>query len=263
MDLYGLLAERYDNFFPLDPAAACWAEGLARGRGSPVPRVLETGCATGSLAVRLAERGCSVEGIDLDEGLLAQAQKKRKALPKAERGRLSFTRLDLRDARKAFEPGSFDAVLCLGNTLPHLSGPEEINAALEGFRSLLRPGGAIGLQIIDFDRIARLGLTGLPPLRGGGALFERSYVGLRVNKPFTFRARIFSDNGVPAGAASAEADTRLFALSRSLLADLLRGAGFASPLFDGGFSGEAADGTRLPLVVSARGLPKENASSVG
>jgi len=261
VDLYGILAERYDGFFPLDPAAARWAEGLARARGSSVPRVLDAGCATGSLAARLAARGCSVEGIDLDEGLLAQARKKREALPESARGLLSFSLVDLRDAGKAFEAGSFDAVLCLGNTLPHLNGPEEIRAALEGFRSLLRPGGALGLQIIDFDRIERLGLTGLPPLRSGGALFERSYLGLRANEPFTFRARISSEGGeagrdAAAGAtavrASAEADTRLFALSRGLLADILRDAGFASPIFDGGFSGEPADGTRLPLVVSAR-----------
>jgi glycine/sarcosine N-methyltransferase len=255
MDLYGLLRARYDAFFPLDPAQARWAEGLLPAQGSggkAAPRVLDAGCGTGSLAVALAEAGCSVMGLDLDEGLLSIAQAKREALGAAARGRLGFARMDLRSLADAFGAGSIDLVLCLGNTLPHLNGKDEILGALSGFRRVLKPRGVLGLQIIDFDRISRLGLSGLPPLEAEGARFERAYIGIKPDEPFIFRTRLKAPADPNHGAETAEADTRLFALSAASLDALLREAGFADREYSGGFSGEKPDGTRLPLVALAR-----------
>ena len=45
----------------------------------------------------------------------------------------------------------FDAVLCLGNSLPHLLTQADLVAALRGMASVLRPGGLLILQNLNYD----------------------------------------------------------------------------------------------------------------
>ena len=46
------------------------------GRGRPRSQVLDVACGTGDMAVSLAERGCTVTGVDISEEMLAIARKK-------------------------------------------------------------------------------------------------------------------------------------------------------------------------------------------
>ena len=247
---YALLRPAYDDFFPLECAAVEWALSLAAPALGRRSRVLDLGCGTGSLALALAERGCEVMGIDIDEGLLAVAKEKAARAAAGTAERLRFRRLDIRDAGDSLDARGFDLVLCLGNTLPHLRGEAQIGIALKGWRRLIAASGALGLQIIDFERIARLGLPGLPPLKSKGMVFERDYDGLEVGKNFDFTARL-QEPGAMAG-RTAEASISLFALGRGALDRLLMEAGFSQREYSGGFRDEAADGTCLPLVAAAR-----------
>jgi predicted TPR repeat methyltransferase len=58
---------------------------LAHEAAAPV---LELACGTGRIAVALAESGIDITGIDVSDGMLAIAQRKRGALPEAARSRL-------------------------------------------------------------------------------------------------------------------------------------------------------------------------------
>ena len=62
MSFYDMLSSRYDDIFPYDPATADFilshVPSLSKGG-----RVLDIGCATGSLACDLASRGASVDAI--------------------------------------------------------------------------------------------------------------------------------------------------------------------------------------------------------
>ena len=50
------------------------------------------------------------------------------------------------------EPATaYDAVLCLGNSLPHLLTQDDLVAALRGMAGVLRPGGALVLQNLNYD----------------------------------------------------------------------------------------------------------------
>jgi SAM-dependent methyltransferase len=49
--------------------------------------------------------------------------------------------------------GDFDAVLCLGNSLPHLLTPADLHRALSDFAACLRPGGLLLLQNRNFDAV--------------------------------------------------------------------------------------------------------------
>ena len=94
-------------------------------------RVLDVGCSTGYLAQPLAERGCTVVGLELDP---AAAEEARAFCEEVLVG-------DVETMELPFKPGSFDTVLC-GDLVEHLRDPE---AFLVRVRPLLRAGGQLVL----------------------------------------------------------------------------------------------------------------------
>jgi glycine/sarcosine N-methyltransferase len=115
-----------------------------------VHSVLDAACGTGVHAVGFARRGVRAAGADLSPAMIDQARENARAagvdvdLQVAAFGRLAdrFT-------------GLFDAVTCLGNSLPHLIDDPSLAAALTDFRSLLRPGGVLVIQNRNYDRLLR------------------------------------------------------------------------------------------------------------
>jgi glycine/sarcosine N-methyltransferase len=134
-------------------------------------RVLDVACGTGMHAVALAQRGYAVAGADLSAGMVERARSNAatagvetrfevagfgemartfggvsqvEGLPRATSlGRHGLTRSDY----------GFDAVLCLGNSLPHLLTPTELAAALDDFAACLRPNGLLLIQNRNFERV--------------------------------------------------------------------------------------------------------------
>jgi SAM-dependent methyltransferase len=94
-------------------------------------RVLDAGCGTGRVAIRLAERGFAVAGVDLDPDMLAVAREAAPSLP-------WFT-ADLGDLRSA-APGPFDLIVAAGNVVPLVSDGARAIAAL---RARLAPAGLL------------------------------------------------------------------------------------------------------------------------
>lgn len=70
-------------------------------------RVLDAGCGTGRVAIRLAERGYDVTGADIDEGMLAVA-----------RGRAPGLRWVTADLAALDLGETFDLVVAAGNVIP-------------------------------------------------------------------------------------------------------------------------------------------------
>ena len=96
--------------------------GEARFCAALVPagaRVLDAGCGTGRVMIRLAELGYDCVGVDLDASMLAVAQKQAPELP--------WFQLDL----TRFEPdflgiaADFDLVVAAGNVFPLLAADTE------------------------------------------------------------------------------------------------------------------------------------------
>ncbi|MDX2176568.1 MAG: class I SAM-dependent methyltransferase [Candidatus Sumerlaeia bacterium] len=144
-----LPAAGHDLFLPLyDPltrllgADAARAQLIAQASLRPGQRVLEIGCGTGSLVVRLTRDNPEVEvaGLDPDPRALARARRK------AERAGVSIRFEQGYADELPFEAGSFDAVFS-SLMLHHLEEPQQA-AALAEVRRVLRPGGA--LHLLDF-----------------------------------------------------------------------------------------------------------------
>lgn len=97
-------------------------------------RVLDAGCGTGRVMIRLAELGYDCVGVDLDPSMLAVARKHAPELP--------WFQVDLTE----FEPArlgiaaGFDLVIAAGNIFPLLA-PGTESTVVERLSAALRPGG--------------------------------------------------------------------------------------------------------------------------
>jgi len=103
----------------------------------PEHTLLDIACGSGGPALRIAQRtGCRVQGIDLHQDGVAQAEAQAVA-----RGLSALARFDRADAGKPlpFEDDAFDAVIC-ADAVNHL--PDRARALGEWAR-VLRPGGRL------------------------------------------------------------------------------------------------------------------------
>ena len=111
-------------------------------------RVLDAACGTGMHALALARRGYTVVGADLSSGMIQRARANAAAAEVAARFEVAgFGDLS------AVTGGGFDALLCLGNSLPHLLTPAALREALADFTACLRPGGLVLIQNRNFDAV--------------------------------------------------------------------------------------------------------------
>jgi SAM-dependent methyltransferase len=163
----------YEAFFV--PITAQAAGPLLDAAGvRPGARVLDVASGPGHVAALAAERGASVVGVDIAEGMVALA---RRLHPE-----LEFRQGDAEAL--PFEDGSFDAVVA-NFLILHIGRPER--AAAE-FARVLAPGGRLALTVWDVPEQARLIGVFLDAVAAAGADPPED---LPVGPPF-FR---FSDDG--------------------------------------------------------------------
>lgn len=152
MQMYDQFSSDYDRFVNWPGRLAYelpFLERTLKGR----PRVLDAACGTGIHAIELARRGFAASGADLSCGMIERAR----ANAAAGNANVDFRQAGFGELAHRFAPGSgrpdFDAVLCLGNSLPHAVGPGALEAALCDFAACLRPGGLLLLQNRNFDAV--------------------------------------------------------------------------------------------------------------
>jgi SAM-dependent methyltransferase len=153
--MYNKFSQDYDRFvnwhnrlaFEL-PFLLKQLESVPPQPGAPL-RVLDAACGTGQHVIALAKKGLDVTGADLSSEMIAVA-----------RANASAVGLDLRlepvgfgNLTGTFGAGSFNAILCLGNSLPHLLTPVDLALALQDFANCLTPGGILIIQNRNFDAI--------------------------------------------------------------------------------------------------------------
>jgi SAM-dependent methyltransferase len=113
------------------------AVGLTdEGSGS----VLDLGAGAGYHARVLASRGFSVTAVDTSETLLKELADVCAGLP------VKTLQADLLDEPKLAALGPFMLILCVGDTLTHLSSMKDVDKLIRMAARLLSPGGALLLQ---------------------------------------------------------------------------------------------------------------------
>lgn len=124
-----------------------------------VRRVVDVGCGSGKHAIMFAEWGLEVLGVDPSESMLAQARDNAAAAGEAG---VRFVEGGFGELEGIAGPG-WDAVVTLGNGLPHVDGEEGLRAALADFASVLRPGGVVVLHLLNHARLIEGGVRLMPP----------------------------------------------------------------------------------------------------
>ncbi len=108
-------------------------------------RILDTACGTGWHAITLAQKGYTAAGCDASPQMIEQA---RANADKAQ-VKVHFEVADFGHMDKFSE--TFDAVLCLGNSLPHLLSQAALVEANRQMRGKLRAGGVLILHNLNYD----------------------------------------------------------------------------------------------------------------
>jgi SAM-dependent methyltransferase len=137
-----------------------WLDLLRDIAGPPPLKVLDVGCGTGFLALRMAELGHTAVGIDLSEEMLAEARRKITGTGLA----VTF---ELGDAEAPPPDGAPYDVILERHVLWTLPRPRE---AMHAWKALLRPGGLLVLIEGIFamsDRTVYPQLEAQLPLYGG------------------------------------------------------------------------------------------------
>ncbi len=153
--MYDKLASIYDYFVNWENRLAYELPFLEQqlrtlGQDPSQIRVMDTACGTGHHAIALASLGFQVSGSDLFPEMVSLAD----ANAKAAGEKVTFRTAGFGNISESFkQPGEFDAVLCLGNSLPHVDSNQDMKKALLDFKDLLRPGGMLLLQMRNFDLV--------------------------------------------------------------------------------------------------------------
>lgn len=149
---YDGLADRYDLMYA-DWQASVTRQGraldalLTASLGPGPHRVLDSACGIGTQALGLAALGHRVTGTDLSPDSVARA-----AREAAARGLgLPVLAADMREL--PFADGTFDAVVCADNALPHLLTAAGVRAALAEKLRVLRPGGLLLLSTRPYGEL--------------------------------------------------------------------------------------------------------------
>jgi len=249
--MYDGFSADYDRFVNWSARLAAELPFIERElQGLSARRVLDTACGTGMHAIALAGRGYQVVGADLSGEMIERA-----------RANAADAGVDARFEAAGFGELSaqlgaeFDAVLCLGNSLPHLLTPAELAAALADFAACLRLEGLLLIQNRNFDAVLARRERWMDPQAHREGEDDRVFLRFYDFEPdgaLTFNLATLRRER--AGHWSQQiASTRLWPLRQEEVALALAKAGFGAIVCYGDMTGAPFDPeTSGNLIVTAR-----------
>jgi len=171
MTFYDEFAAEYDDITAHDRRAVAAAEFVRQFTGRYVVRLaVDVACGTGLYAVALAKAGAETVGVDVSAKMLQQAR------AGAEEAGVSVRWIEsLMQNLAGRLSAKHDAVVCMGNSLPHLLRDDDLDAALSAFRSVLSPGGVLAIHILNYERILAEGERVVGVSRRGDRQYVRFY----------------------------------------------------------------------------------------
>jgi glycine/sarcosine N-methyltransferase len=225
---YQSIAKHYDDIFPLSDTLKRFLRSLGIRKED---HILDAGCATGEVAIYLAQHAHTVTGFDLDPDLVEIARIKQ---GKVGVENVRFLIGDMNDLDSMFTAGQFKIVLCLGNTLVHLPSTDTINDFFRKVADILADGGLFIFQILNYEKILDQRTGELPLIDNEKITFERRY-DHEMHKPLlAFNTRLT----VKATSATIDNSIDLYPLQRGEIIRMPSKKLYRSVQFLGGFDGK-------------------------
>lgn len=145
-DLYDNLADSYDMLIS-------WKSRLKREKPFfkrvfkefGVRRILDTACGTGMHAIAFHDWGYYVTGSDISEKMVEKSKEN------AGNRDIQFIQAGFTDMEKV--DGMYDAVTCLGNSLPHVLADDDLRQSLKSMYDTVIPGGVLIIHNNNYDRV--------------------------------------------------------------------------------------------------------------
>ncbi len=241
MSFYKSISMYYDHIFPFRSVQLKFVKESAGGDLSE-KRILDIGCGTGNLTIRISEYCKKIIGIDLDSEMIKLALTKSEDIPN-----IIFKEHNMLDISKEYDSKSIDFILSFGNTLVHLENADEIENFLRQTKTLLKAKGKLFLQILNYDNILDHQLPKLPTIDNEHICFERFYKYPESKDRIEFKTKLT----VKKENKTIENSLNLYPVRKAELNKLLKKAGYESVSFFGSFKREKLTEDSLPLVVEA------------
>lgn len=147
---YGKFAYLYDRLM-MDAPYDEWIHFTTKMVKQYCPEateVLDVGCGTGELLIRLHQSGFSVTGVDLSADMLTIAQNK------LSQAKIESSLLQ-QDMRKLSGLSSFDVITVYCDSLNYLANEAEISSAFQSFYTVLRTGGLLLFDVHSIYKIVQ------------------------------------------------------------------------------------------------------------
>jgi SAM-dependent methyltransferase len=200
--------------------------------------VLDLGCGIGRHALEFARQGLRVSGVDRTRSYLEKAARR----AEAEGLSIELVEADMRDFRR---PGAFDAAVNLFSSFGYFESPDDDRRVARNILDSLRPGGALVMEMMGKEILARTFQERSWMEEDGVILLEERRLG---------RAWGWIENRwiLLIGGRRIERRLSLRLYSAAELVALLSEAGFGTADAFGDLTGGAYDHAARRLVVVAR-----------
>jgi 2-polyprenyl-3-methyl-5-hydroxy-6-metoxy-1,4-benzoquinol methylase len=153
--MYDQFASDYDRFVNWDnrltfeiPLIEKNLADVKKPAAEPL-HILDAACGTGMHALALTKAGYQVAGADFSREMIINAKRNAESTQL----QLPLETVGFGALASAFGESRFDALLCLGNSLPHLIEEKDLESALKDFHACLKPGGLLLIQNRNFDAV--------------------------------------------------------------------------------------------------------------
>lgn len=156
MAFYQEISKYYDYIFPTEQAQVDFIEGFA---GDKKSKILDIACGAGGYSEALYNRGFIIDAVDIDVGMVKEANDKFKA----KNINIKVQQEDMTKLTDIYK-GDYNCIFCIGNSIVHLGSLDEIGKALKEMYSLLENTGKLIIQTINYDRVIKYGVSELPPM---------------------------------------------------------------------------------------------------
>ncbi len=205
---------------------------------------LDVACGTGLHTIILSALGIRVVGTDISQEMLNQAGLNASAAGE----NVSWLCSSMQDiSRKTSQ--KFDAIFCLGNSLPHLLTAKDLQTTIQGFLQILNDPGILVIQMLNYDQILKDKKRIIGINREKNREFIRFYDFLENMLRFNILTVDWNENQPSPRLTS----TLLYPYTQSEIDKILKQHGFSRIEYFGNLSFSKYDGNKSPnLVVVGR-----------